>query len=390
MSDDKQKDQQYFNYYGQLIHQQNMLSDLVRTALYKSVCERFSNADFRDKLVMDVGAGSGVLSMFAVQAGARHVYAVEASSMALTLNEFLDRSSQQSYFRDRITVLHDTVESFNDLDHLKVDTIISEPIGVLLVHERMLESFLLARDRFLKPGGSIFPSSGTIHLSPFMDDQLWSETKQKADWWLNQTNFYGIDFSSMRAKASDEVFSMSIVGCFNSQILISHLPSSHQIDFTKIKLEQLHNINIELDWLAEKTALIHGLAGWFDCGFSSSRQSAPVGLRLDTHPESAPTHWQQIRFLLKEPLAVNTHTRIRGDFMMTVNESRSYDIESCLWAVNNDGSVQDNSRRQASWKLQEQTFNYSPVAVNPQYPQYPSLATDQANSYGVGELLAEP
>ena len=32
----------------------------------------------------------------------------------------------------------------------------------LLVHERMCETFLEARDRFLRPGGAIFPRTGTM------------------------------------------------------------------------------------------------------------------------------------------------------------------------------------------------------------------------------------
>ncbi|GJT46761.1 probable histone-arginine methyltransferase 1.3, partial [Tanacetum coccineum] len=64
----------YFHYYGQLLHQQNMMQDYVRTgSYYAAVIE--NQVDF-------VGAGSGILSLFAAQAGAKHVYAVEASEMA--------------------------------------------------------------------------------------------------------------------------------------------------------------------------------------------------------------------------------------------------------------------------------------------------------------------
>jgi histone-arginine methyltransferase CARM1 len=41
-----------------------------------------NQTDFKDKIVMDVGAGSGILSLFAAQAGAKRVYAVEASRSA--------------------------------------------------------------------------------------------------------------------------------------------------------------------------------------------------------------------------------------------------------------------------------------------------------------------
>ena len=63
---------QYFQFYGYLSQQQNMMQDFVRTSTYQKAIH--SNlADFRDKVVLDVGAGSGILSFFAQQAGAAKV-----------------------------------------------------------------------------------------------------------------------------------------------------------------------------------------------------------------------------------------------------------------------------------------------------------------------------
>ena len=42
---------------------------------------------------------------------------------------------------------------------VKVDVLISEPMGTFLVNERMIETYLYARDHFLKPGGKMFPVS---------------------------------------------------------------------------------------------------------------------------------------------------------------------------------------------------------------------------------------
>lgn len=57
------------------------MQDSIRTSTYREGITG-NKAAFKDKIVMDVGAGSGLLSIFAVQAGAKKVYAVEASNMA--------------------------------------------------------------------------------------------------------------------------------------------------------------------------------------------------------------------------------------------------------------------------------------------------------------------
>ena len=45
----------------------------------------------------------------------------------------------------------------------------------MLIHERMLESYIMARKLFLKPGGRMFPSTGTIFVCPITDAALWHE-----------------------------------------------------------------------------------------------------------------------------------------------------------------------------------------------------------------------
>ena len=79
----------------------------------------------------------------------------------------------------RIIVLKGKVEEVKIEE--KVDIIISEPMGFLLIHERMLESFCVARTRFLKPGGLMFPTTGTIFAMPISNGTLYSEQQAKVE-----------------------------------------------------------------------------------------------------------------------------------------------------------------------------------------------------------------
>ena len=132
-------------YYAQLLHQGNMLQDYVRTGTYRHAFMS-NTTDFTDKVVLDVGTGTGILALFAVQAGARKVYAVEASESADVARTLVAANG----YADKIEIIQGKLEEINLPE--QVDIIISEPIGFLLVHERMLETYAVARERFLKPG----------------------------------------------------------------------------------------------------------------------------------------------------------------------------------------------------------------------------------------------
>jgi protein arginine N-methyltransferase 3 len=76
-----------------------MLSDKVRTSTYAAFID--SNPSlFRGAIVMDVGCGTGVLSLFAARAGAKRVIAVEAS---MKIADKAEAIFQTSEYKDMIT-----------------------------------------------------------------------------------------------------------------------------------------------------------------------------------------------------------------------------------------------------------------------------------------------
>lgn len=69
---------------------------------------------------------------------------------------------------DKITLLQGKMEEV-ELPVDKVDIIISEWMGYFLLYESMLDTVLLARDKYLAPGGLIFPDKATIHMAAIED-----------------------------------------------------------------------------------------------------------------------------------------------------------------------------------------------------------------------------
>uniref|UniRef100_T1JIP0 type I protein arginine methyltransferase n=1 Tax=Strigamia maritima TaxID=126957 RepID=T1JIP0_STRMM len=304
---------QYFQFYGYLSQQQNMMQDYIRTSTYQRAI--LANLpDFKDKVVLDVGAGSGILSFFAIQAGARKVYAIEASSMA----QHAETLVYHNKCGGKIVVLPGKIEEVAVPE--QVDVIISEPMGYMLFNERMLETYLHAK-KWLTKSGKMYPCRGDLHIAPFTDDTLYMEQFSKANFWYQQA-FHGVDLSSLRQAAMKEYFRQPIVDTFDIRICMAK-SLRYTVDFLTAEERDLHCIEVPLEFQLVMSGTVHGLAFWFDVAFIGSIQT----IWLSTSPTEPLTHWYQVRCLLETPIFVKEGQLLTGKVVLVANKRQSYDVE---------------------------------------------------------------
>ena len=160
VTDGKDSENLYFDSYARTSIHKTMIQDSVRTKAYKNAIHHNKHL-FKDKVVLDVGCGTGILSLFAAKAGARRVIGVEKTDFALLARQVvLDNN-----FQEVVTILYGKVEEVelpHDVD--KVDVIVSEWMGYCLFYESMLPSVLFARDKWLVKDGTIFPDIVRLYL----------------------------------------------------------------------------------------------------------------------------------------------------------------------------------------------------------------------------------
>jgi precorrin-6B methylase 2 len=123
-------------------------------------------------VVLDIGTGSGVLAIAAARAGARRVFAVEASDIA----EVAARIFSANGVEDTVTLISGWSRQIELPE--QADLLVSEIIGNEPLEEEILETTLDARRRLLKPDARVIPHTLTLLARPLLLPE--DEARQRA------------------------------------------------------------------------------------------------------------------------------------------------------------------------------------------------------------------
>ncbi|KAL2185360.1 S-adenosyl-L-methionine-dependent methyltransferase [Thermothelomyces heterothallicus CBS 203.75] len=302
---EKDESAYYFESYDHNDIHETMLKDAVRTDAYRDFI--YGNKHlFAGKTVLDIGCGTGILSMFCARAGAARVFAVDNSAI-------LDRAREnvlRNGLGDVITCVRGRIEDVvlpggggPGGEPVRVDIIVSEWMGYCLLYEAMLPSVLFARDRYLKPGGLLVPSHASMWVAPVSDPEYVAEN---VDWWRE---VYGFDMRAMQAG----IYTDACMTVMPPDSVCGEAYPFRMLDLHTAKVEDL---SFETEWrstLSEKAAEgLDGFLVWFDCFFAESRDEvvhakltakewAAAGrerVAFTTGPYGTPTHWRQGLYLI--------------------------------------------------------------------------------------------
>lgn len=287
----REKHDYYYGSYSHFYIHEEMLKDTIRTKTYQQAIEN-NPEDFKDKIVLDIGAGTGILSIFAARAGAKHVYAIENAEIAIFAEEIIKRNGLQ----DKITVIKGKMEEI-ELPVKNVDIIISEWMGYFLLYESMLDSVLWARDKYLVKNGKMLPDTGEIYIAAIEDGEYKS---QKKNFWKD---VYGVDMSVLTPTVMKEPL-VDIVG---SNMIMSDSVKVLQLDLCTMKKEDVE-FSSAYELTMQYDDKVHAVVGWFDTGFRNLTRP----IVLSTSPFKKSTHWKQTVFYMEEDIFVKKGDVLSG------------------------------------------------------------------------------
>ncbi|MGH9557401.1 MAG: 50S ribosomal protein L11 methyltransferase [Terriglobales bacterium] len=251
----------------------SLLSDQASQEAYRKALSQTIRGG---EAVLDLGTGTGVHAVFAARAGARVVYAVDQ----LQFVEVARKVCEVNGCLDRVRFFHGAAEEIE----------LPEKVDVIVAHHGLpvlLELLPAARERFLKPGGTIIPYATEMFCAPLQSE---AARNQAIAFWEQPR--YDMNFSPLRAYAVNDMLEWTI----DPQELLGEAAALGVMNFSN-----LHNAAFsgKAATIIRRPGVLHGLGMWFV-------QRLVADITISTAPPcSLPTRlWSNDFLPLEEALPV--------------------------------------------------------------------------------------
>lgn len=202
-------------------------------------------------VVLDLGAGTGILGYLACEAGAKSVIAVDRGDIL----EMAIRIAADNGYASRIT--HVKALSTEATLETLVDVVVCDQIGGLVHDAGILSCFADARQRLLAPGGRLMPASFRIFAAPVKYD----DAREEVEFWSSAPAL--IDVSAVRRMAANTEWTINLVA--DDPVALS--PGRELASFAS---DHDAPISGTAEFLVAEAGRFDGFLGWFEAQLSPS------------------------------------------------------------------------------------------------------------------------
>jgi len=259
------------------------LADTARVSAFRQAIEEVVTPG---DVVLDLGAGTGILGLMACRAGAKRVYAVDEGPIIGLAHEVAAANG----FQDRIT----HVKGLSTRVELpeRVDVVLADQIGRFGFESGILEYFGDARARFLKPAGVMVPNEIGLVVAPVESPELFGQV----EFWGRTPA--GYDFRPALPIAANTGYP--------ARFDPAHLLGApvRAISLRLSTASTAAALSAEVTLVAARPGILHGLGGWFEAQLSSS-------VTLTNSPLAAqPIFRMQVFFPIARPVPLEERDQI--------------------------------------------------------------------------------
>jgi SAM-dependent methyltransferase len=295
--------------YSNLAAQASMVFDEVRNLAY---LEAMRACIGPDTVVLDLGAGLGVLGLLAAKLGARRVYCVEPSPVGMHIPALAAANG----VGDRVELVRGRIEEIELPE--QVDVLLSVMTGTLLFTEGLMPSLYHARDRWLKPGGRMIPDRARLHFAAAEAAESHAKEVQR---YLRPS--LGIDYSLLGRISANDLCKLQRA-TRNARVLST---SCMAVDLDLGTTCQ-HDVRWDGRLHTTGEGVAHGLIGWIELRLGANWLSCAI--------DQPDVHWQPILLPVADPIPVQGTQVLDAGF-------RFVDDGQVSWWLGAGGPVQRQS-----------------------------------------------